>query len=153
MSSRLHSLLGSSAGVTAAVLLCQLVLLMLTLMGSPTPVSGASMLYKKNSANDRYEPDLVAVSSTVIPLLEYQSVAAMLGSGAGGGDGSDAVADKLHNEEYRQAYLKHLNKKYQLQQQLRLNGGKDGNAEGIAAGAQVAGADRLITGELSGVCG
>ncbi|KAJ6638652.1 hypothetical protein Bhyg_11389 [Pseudolycoriella hygida] len=54
------------------------------------------MYYKKND-NDKYEPDLIAYSSTVIPLKSYE-----VGYHIGG---------KMSDEEYKKAYLKHLRKK------------------------------------------
>ncbi|XP_055841494.1 uncharacterized protein LOC129908766 [Episyrphus balteatus] len=53
------------------------------------------MLYKKNE-QDKYEPDLIAVSSTVIPLTVYE-----VSYGLGG----------KPSEEYKMAYLKKLRKK------------------------------------------
>lgn len=86
--------------------------------------NASSMLYKKNG-HDTYEPDLVAVSSTVIPLTEYQASAGLIAAG-------DSA--KYYSEEYKQAYLRHLQQK----QKQRLK-------SYVTSGAET-GADRLITG-------
>jgi len=57
------------------------------------------MFYKKNG-NDKYEPDLIAVSSTVIPLAEYENSTAK--------NGTQPIA---MSEEYKIAYIKHIHKK------------------------------------------
>ncbi|XP_062547274.1 uncharacterized protein LOC134212935 [Armigeres subalbatus] len=58
----------------------------------------AGPMYYKKIAGQKYEPDWVAVSSTVIPLAEYR-----VSVGGGGGEQSSLVAD----DEYRRAYLRH----------------------------------------------
>ncbi|KAG4065451.1 hypothetical protein HA402_003266 [Bradysia odoriphaga] len=58
------------------------------------------MYYKKND-NDKYEPDLVAYSSTVIPIKSYEV--------------SYNIGGKIDIEEYKEAYLKHMHKKVKVE--------------------------------------
>lgn len=92
------------------------------------------MLYKKND-NHKYEQDLVAVSSTVIPLTVYEASAALHG-----GTESPAAAAKFYNEEYKQAYLKHLQKKQRLRSEAAASAAAGADGDGAVA-------DRLITGK------
>lgn len=62
-----------------------------------TTVQAGPMYYKKVSGQ-KYEPDWVAVSSTVIPLAEYR-----VSVGGGGEQTNSALAE----DEYRRAYLRH----------------------------------------------
>lgn len=102
---------------------CLMLITASVIMLGTSPVGATSMLYKKND-QQKYEQDLVAVSSTVIPLTVYEASAGLAGD-----------SDKFYNnEEYKLAYLKHLQKKQQLR-----------TADG-GTGAAVSGADRLITG-------
>lgn len=105
------------SGKYAVVICLAAAVLLLQLTGE---THGSSMLYKKND-HDKYEPDLVAVSSTVIPLTEYQASAGLVAAGD---------SPKFYSEEYKQAYLRHLQKKQKLRQM----------------GGDAVTADRLITG-------
>nr|XP_019541402.2 uncharacterized protein LOC109412205 [Aedes albopictus]XP_029709666.1 uncharacterized protein LOC115255706 [Aedes albopictus] len=62
-----------------------------------TTVQAGPMYYKKVSGQ-KYEPDWVAVSSTVVPLAEYR-----VSVGGGGEQTNSALAE----DEYRRAYLRH----------------------------------------------
>ncbi|XP_004521038.1 uncharacterized protein LOC101450760 [Ceratitis capitata] len=85
---------------------------------------GSPMLYKKNP-QDKYEADLVPVSSTVIPLTVLE-----VSYGLGG----------KPSEEYKQAYLKKLRKKVQLKQHAKLTQKQYDGDE-----AELADPDTLIT--------
>ncbi|XP_065086094.1 uncharacterized protein LOC135708076 [Ochlerotatus camptorhynchus] len=61
----------------------------------------ASPMYYKKVSGQKYEPDWVAVSSTVIPLAEYR--VSVGGSGGEQHKSTSLVAD----DEYRRAYMKH----------------------------------------------
>ncbi|KAL1400573.1 hypothetical protein pipiens_002060 [Culex pipiens pipiens] len=61
-------------------------------------VQATPMIYKKVDGQ-KYEPDWVAVSSTVIPLTEYRV-------SVGGGGSSKSLAG-VPDDEYRRAYLLH----------------------------------------------
>ncbi|XP_067636254.1 uncharacterized protein [Eurosta solidaginis] len=87
-------------------------------------VQGSPMLYKKNP-QDKYEADLVPVSSTVIPLTVLE-----VSYGLGG----------KPSEEYKQAYLKKLRKKVQLKQQYSKL-----QQQHIDEDAELADPDTLIT--------
>ncbi|XP_053660777.1 uncharacterized protein LOC128709780 [Anopheles marshallii] len=71
---------------------------------------GTSMYYKKVQG-EKYEPDWVPVSSTVIPLVErVVSVGARTKSshGSDGHDGTEGVLGA--DETYKRAYVKHISK-------------------------------------------
>uniref|UniRef100_A0A1Q3FN81 Putative conserved secreted protein n=1 Tax=Culex tarsalis TaxID=7177 RepID=A0A1Q3FN81_CULTA len=74
------------------------VLVVLALAALLATLEATPMIYKK-VAGQKYEPDWVAVSSTVIPLTEYR-----VGVGAGS---SKSLAAGLPEDEYRRAYLLH----------------------------------------------
>uniref|UniRef100_A0A0A1WFB9 Cysteine-rich protein 2-binding protein n=1 Tax=Zeugodacus cucurbitae TaxID=28588 RepID=A0A0A1WFB9_ZEUCU len=80
-----------------------LTVVLLLLLQCCNCAQGTPMLYKKNP-QDKYEADLVPVSSTVIPLTVLE-----VSYGLGG----------KPSEEYKQAYLKKLRKKVQLKQHLK----------------------------------
>ncbi|XP_053949153.1 uncharacterized protein LOC128857419 [Anastrepha ludens] len=86
---------------------------------------GSPMLYKKNP-QDKYEADLVPVSSTVIPLTVLE-----VSYGLGG----------KPSEEYKQAYLKKLRKKVQLKQHLKQQQPQQHDDDD----AEIADPDTLIT--------
>ncbi|XP_054729658.1 uncharacterized protein LOC129238611 [Anastrepha obliqua] len=86
---------------------------------------GSPMLYKKNP-QDKYEADLVPVSSTVIPLTVLE-----VSYGLGG----------KPSEEYKQAYLKKLRKKVQLKQHLKQQQPQQHDEDD----AEIADPDTLIT--------
>ncbi|XP_029709666.2 uncharacterized protein LOC115255706 [Aedes albopictus] len=76
-----------------------------------TTVQAGPMYYKKVSGQ-KYEPDWVAVSSTVVPLAEYR-----VSVGGGGGEQTNSA---LAEDEYRRAYLRHQ----QLSAAAAANSGK-----------------------------
>ncbi|XP_053681719.1 uncharacterized protein LOC128732486 [Sabethes cyaneus] len=79
-------------------------------------LSEAGSMYYKKVASQKYEPDWVAVSSTVIPLAEYRV-------SVGAGDGLNGKASAaLVPDEYRRAYLRH--KKLTAGNKLKLQTGR-----------------------------
>ncbi|XP_055524810.1 uncharacterized protein LOC129718252 [Wyeomyia smithii] len=78
----------------------------------------AAPVYYKKVDSQKYEPDWVAVSSTVIPLAEYR---VSVGAGEGPNGKSSAA---LVPDEYRRAYLRH--KKLTAANKLKLQTDKYG---------------------------
>ncbi|XP_053677984.1 uncharacterized protein LOC128728388 [Anopheles nili] len=77
-------------------------------------VKSTSMYYKKVQG-EKYEPDWIAVSSTIIPLVERHTnvgVGFRVGSSTGSekNDGYEGVSTV--DKYYKQAYVKHISKKY-----------------------------------------
>uniref|UniRef100_A0A182NAD7 Uncharacterized protein n=1 Tax=Anopheles dirus TaxID=7168 RepID=A0A182NAD7_9DIPT len=72
-------------------------------------------MYYKKVQGEKYEPDWVAVSSTVIPLVE-SVVSVGLGlrtKPLSASDGSGpAEGVPASDENYKRAYVKHISKKY-----------------------------------------
>ncbi|EDS41624.1 conserved hypothetical protein [Culex quinquefasciatus] len=91
-------------------------------------IQATPMIYKKIDGQ-KYEPDWVAVSSTVIPLTEYRVSV--------GGGSSKSLTAGVPNDEYRRAYL--LHKKL-----VASSVGKDGGGAETAARVQQD-PDTLIT--------
>ncbi|XP_058444256.1 uncharacterized protein LOC131425946 [Malaya genurostris] len=106
--------------------------IVLLLAGLLATIDAGPMYYKKISGQ-KYEPDWVAVSSTVIPLTEYR---VSVGATVPDGPGKSASPP----DEYRQAYHRH--KKLTAISKLKLQAGKPG-AE-VAARVQE-NPDTLIT--------
>uniref|UniRef100_A0A182K5L7 Uncharacterized protein n=1 Tax=Anopheles christyi TaxID=43041 RepID=A0A182K5L7_9DIPT len=78
----------------------------------PGTANATSMYYKKVGL-EKYEPDWVPVSSTVIPLVErVVSVGARTKSSATGAAGHPGAAERLQaaDESYKRAYVKHISK-------------------------------------------
>uniref|UniRef100_A0A182QLK5 Uncharacterized protein n=1 Tax=Anopheles farauti TaxID=69004 RepID=A0A182QLK5_9DIPT len=77
------------------------------------PLAEATSMYYKKVQGEKYEPDWVAVSSTVIPLVD-----SVVGVGVGPRTKSSTVSDGSGaaepgaNENYKRAYVKHISKKY-----------------------------------------
>ncbi|XP_049281942.1 uncharacterized protein LOC125763138 [Anopheles funestus] len=75
--------------------------------------SEATSMYYKKVQGEKYEPDWVPVSSTVIPLVE-RVVSVGAGArkkssfGSDGHDGTDGVLGA--DESYKRAYVKHISK-------------------------------------------
>ncbi|XP_055586888.1 uncharacterized protein LOC129739457 [Uranotaenia lowii] len=74
-------------------------------------VQAHPMFYKKVDGGQKYEPDWVPVSSTVIPLAEYQlSVGGgskSAASSSGGQTAASIATVASFSEEYKRAYLRH----------------------------------------------
>ncbi|XP_052900999.1 uncharacterized protein LOC128307277 [Anopheles moucheti] len=71
---------------------------------------GTSMYYKKVQG-EKYEPDWVPVSSTVIPLVERVVSVGARTKSSHGGDGNDGTEGILRADEtYKRAYVKHISK-------------------------------------------
>ncbi|XP_011213825.1 uncharacterized protein LOC126758887 [Bactrocera neohumeralis] len=102
-----------------------LAVVLLLLLQCCNCAQGTPMLYKKNP-QDKYEADLVPVSSTVIPLTVLE-----VSYGLGG----------KPSEEYKQAYLKKLRKKVQLKQHSKLTQQQQHDGDD----AELADPDTLIT--------
>uniref|UniRef100_A0A182P180 Uncharacterized protein n=1 Tax=Anopheles epiroticus TaxID=199890 RepID=A0A182P180_9DIPT len=74
--------------------------------------SATSMYYKK-VGGEKYEPDWVPVSSTVIPLVErVVGVGARTNPSSTGGSGQPGPVERLQSadESYKRAYVKHISK-------------------------------------------
>ncbi|EAT43264.1 AAEL005287-PA [Aedes aegypti] len=98
----------------------------------------AGPMYYKKVSGQKYEPDWVPVSSTVIPLAEYR-----VSVGGGGEQGS-----LLTGDEYRRAYLRHQQLSAAAKNgkdKLKTVPGKGSEAEAGAAARVQEDPDTLIT--------